>query len=242
MSDRRNQFLRNLAETDFQHVDRAVGLLWWYSRDGTEAAEVEAGTIAADLEAAGYAKQNATRLRKQLQRDSRVALGNRGFRLNVTAATAAEKQFSRFAGPRRPTPSESVLPIDLFFDTRGYLEDIVFQLNASYDYTLFDCCAVMCRRLVEILIIEVYEANGRQSDIQDGNGNYLMFLGLRTKIDSDSAFHLSRNARSGLQSAKRLGDLSAHNPRYTARKNDIDRERDDLRVLCEELLRHAQLV
>lgn len=241
MSDGASQFLRNLAEADLQHVDRAVGLLWWYSRDGT-AVQIEAGRIAAELEAAGYAKQNSSRLNTQLHRDSRVVQGDRGFRLNVTAASAVEAQFSRFAGPRRPTPSESVLPIDLFFDTRGYLEDIVFQVNASYDYTLFDCCAVMCRRLVEILIIEVYEANRCKGDIQDGNGNYLMFSGLRTTIESDSAFQLSRNARKGLQSAKRLGDLSAHNPRYTARKNDIDRERDDLRVLCEELLRHAQLV
>ena len=54
-----------------------------------------------------------------------------------------------------------MLPIDLFDGTRGYIEKVVLQINASFDASLYDCCAVMCRRLLETLIIECYEANGQ---------------------------------------------------------------------------------
>jgi hypothetical protein len=40
----------------------------------------------------------------------------------------------------------------------------------------------------------------------------------------------------GLRDLKQIGDLSAHNRRFNARQNDIDRVRDGLRVAAEELL------
>jgi len=33
-----------------------------------------------------------------------------------------------------------------------------------------------------------------------------------------------------------MGDLSAHNRRYIARKNDLDKLKDDLRIVLEELI------
>ena len=38
------------------------------------------------------------------------------------------------------------------------MEKVLSQINGSYDCALFDCTAVMCRRLLETLIIEAYEA------------------------------------------------------------------------------------
>jgi hypothetical protein len=43
---------------------------------------------------------------------------------------------------------------------------VVEQINKSYDIELWDCCAVMCRRLLETLIIEVYEKLGRANEIK----------------------------------------------------------------------------
>ena len=45
----------------------------------------------------------------------------------------------------------------------------------------------------------------------------------------------------GLRDFKNLGDLSAHNRRFNARKEDIDRVRDGLRVIVEELVHLANL-
>jgi hypothetical protein len=42
----------------------------------------------------------------------------------------------------------------------------------SYDATLWDCTAVMCRRLLETSIIEVYEKLGRAPEFKGRDGNF----------------------------------------------------------------------
>jgi hypothetical protein len=99
----------------------------------------------------------------------------------------------------------------------------------------------MCRRLLETLIIEVYEHCGRASEIKGTDGHFLMLNGLATFFESDKAFNMSRNGLKGLRDFKNLGDLSAHNRRFNARKEDIDRVRDGLRVAVEEFVHLAKL-
>lgn len=134
-----------------------------------------------------------------------------------------------------------ILDPDLFSKTRGYIVKVVAQINLSYDYGLYDCCAVMCRRLLETLIIEVYEYKEIQIEIKDSDNNYLMFSGLLTKIENQTYFHIARNALKGLKDFKTLGDLSAHNRRFNARKTDITPILEGLRIAAEELLHLANL-
>lgn len=68
-----------------------------------------------------------------------------------------------------------------------------------------------------------------------------MLNGLAGFFESDGAFNVSPNGMKGLRDFKNLGDLSAHNRRFNARKEDIDRVRDGLRVVVEELLHLAKL-
>jgi hypothetical protein len=131
--------------------------------------------------------------------------------------------------------------LELVVGTRQYIERVVLQLNASYDAGLFDCCAVMCRRLLETLIIEVYEAVGRAEELKAGDSHFMMFAGLLTKLENDKNLNLGRNSMQGLRDFKTLGDLSAHNRRFNARLDDIDRVRAGLRVATEELLNLADL-
>jgi hypothetical protein len=144
----------------------------------------------------------------------------------------------------RPTvkPSDSVLPRELFSNTRGYIEKVASQINGSYDHGFYDCCAVMCRRLGETLIIEVYEAQGRAKEIKGPDDNFLMLNGLLGALSKDSTIHLGRNAKRGLEALKELGDKSAHNRRFNARQPDIDAIRSDLRTAAEELLHLANLM
>jgi hypothetical protein len=64
---------------------------------------------------------------------------------------------------------------------------------------------------------------------------------LSTLFENDKAFNLGRNGLKGLRDFKTLGDLSAHNRRFNAHKEDIDRVRDGLRVAVEELAHLAKL-
>jgi hypothetical protein len=142
-----------------------------------------------------------------------------------------------------PIPAtEQVLPMAVVEDTRrGYLIKVVLQANGSYEHQWYDACAVMIRRLVETLIIHVYEAHGREAEIKDGNDNYRMLGHLVDKIANDMSWNLGRETKEVLPLLKSLGDRSAHNRTYNAKKPDIDKVLPGLRVLTDEFLHLAKL-
>jgi hypothetical protein len=55
-------------------------------------------------------------------------------------------------------------------------------------------------------------------------------------------WNLGRETKTALPLLKSLGDRSAHNRHYMARKSDVDRVLPGLRVTVEDLLHHANLV
>ena len=235
------EFLHRVSEYGATNAETAVALLWWHGR-GDHNAEKSANQLASEMEAAGFAKQNVSRLRLQLDRDRRTAKGSIGFyRIRIKARAALNDQYLEITGGRLIPRSNSVLPRDIFSGTRGYIEKTVDQINASFEYSLYDCCAVMSRRLLETLIIESYESIGEADSLKDENGNYLMLSGMLAVVEGEKHISLSRNGMKGLRDFKKLGDLSAHNRRFNAHRDDIERTRDSLRVASEELLHVANL-
>lgn len=133
-------------------------------------------------------------------------------------------------------PTDAYFPLELFTNTRGYLESIAKQTAACYDYGLFDACAVMTRKLLEVLIIEAFESYNISSKIKDNNDNFFFLSDLIDSFKSESSWNIGRNAKDSIPKLKKMGDLSAHNRRYFSRKADIDKLKDDLRIVFEELL------
>lgn len=141
-----------------------------------------------------------------------------------------------------PVPAtEQVLPLSVVQGTRGYHVNIITQANGCYEHQWYAACSVMIRKFVEILILEVYEANGKADEIKDGGGNYLMLRDLVTKILSQKYWHLSRETTRDLPGIKSLGDRSAHNRRFLATKPDVDKVLPGLRVIADDLLHLAKL-
>ena len=151
--------------------------------------------------------------------------------------------------PRRGVPSDEglasesqqVIPFSIVRDTRGYLEKVANQINGSYEHGWFDACAVMIRRLVEMLIIETFEHHGIAHKIQDSNGDFLSLKDLVNLTLSEPTWNLARGTKKGLPKLKSVGDLSAHSRRYIAHRQDIDKTIDDLRVVVQELVYLAGL-
>jgi hypothetical protein len=92
------------------------------------------------------------------------------------------------------------------------------------------------RRLLETLIIETFERKGRESEIKGKDGNFFYLKDLIDTLIGDTKISISRNSKQGLKQLKNLGDLSAHNRRFLAKKSDIDNNKDSLRIVIEELL------
>nr|WP_315219781.1 hypothetical protein [uncultured Flavobacterium sp.] len=133
-------------------------------------------------------------------------------------------------------PTDAYFPLELFTNTRGYLESIAKQTASCYDYGLYDACAVMTRKLLEVLIIEAFESHNIVSRIKDNTDNFFSLSGLIDSFKNESTWNIGRNAKDSIPKIKKMGDLSAHNRRYFSRKPDVDKLKDDLRVVFEELI------
>ena len=230
------KFLQGIQDKGTTNLDRAVASLWWRSQS-ENSISVSPLVLAHDLESAGYARQNSSRLATGLKKDARTTINKDGtFRLKIKARKEFDAEHINYANDISDKASDSLLPICMFEGTRGYIEKIVRQINLSYDNRLYDCCAVMCRRLLETLIIEVYEKNGWANDVKGSDGHFLMFAGLRSALTNDKRFHLGRGAANGLRDFKDITDASAHNRRFNARRSDIDKIYSGVRIAAEELL------
>ena len=138
-------------------------------------------------------------------------------------------------------PTDRVLPFSLVRRTRGYLEKITHQLNGSYEHGWYDACAVMMRKLIEALIIEVFEGRRMASKIQTSAGDFLTLDALIGKVIGEPTWNLSRTTKQALSDAKQLGDNSAHTRRFAAHRGDIDGLRIGFRTAVQELVDLARL-
>lgn len=151
--------------------------------------------------------------------------------------------------PKRGTPpdeglapdSEQVLPFSVVRGSRGYIEKVVNQINGCYENSWFDGCAVMIRRLVETLIIEVFEQHGIAHKIKNSNGDFFYLSDLINRTLSETTWNLGRNTKRSLPKLKDIGDRSAHSRRFIAHRQDVDRIIPDLRIVVQELIYLANL-
>jgi hypothetical protein len=134
-----------------------------------------------------------------------------------------------------------ILPDSLISSTRGYIENLGKQINASYNYNIFDGCAVLMRRLLEILLIHSYDAAGRLSEISDGDGLKNLSYIINYTI-SNKPFKLSKEANETLDDFRQLGNFSAHKIQYNAKRRDVDNVRLKYRMTIEELLYASKII
>jgi hypothetical protein len=163
--------------------------------------------------------------------------------LEMSVHSCLDPFLEQLSTPSVPA-SEQVLPASVVAGTRGYLLNVLLQANGAYERGWFDAASVMIRKLVEILIIEVYEAKNRAAYIkhnEDPAADFLMLSDLIDRIMGDTAFNLARETKKTLPLLKALGDRSAHNRRYLAKKDDVDKVIPGLRVVADDLLHLAGL-
>jgi hypothetical protein len=153
----------------------------------------------------------------------------------LSAITLPEREITNFRG-------KEILPINLFKDTRRYLEKVAIQINQCYESTCYDACAVMIRRLVETLIIECFEGHQIADKIKDAHDDYFMLSDLIGAFLSEKWNpNISRNLKKYLPEFKGIGDKSAHSRFYNAQRSDVDDVKSELRYIVEELLYLSKL-
>lgn len=128
-----------------------------------------------------------------------------------------------------------------FCGKRGYLDQLIKQINASYKNNCYDACAVLLRRLFEVLLVLTYQHYGIEKEIQDSNGNNKMLEGIVKNAKNNTTLKLSRNKNSYDQ-IRNVGNNSAHSITYVATSKDIEDIRNDYRVMLDELYSKSGLL
>lgn len=136
----------------------------------------------------------------------------------------------------------TILPTVLFDSLSPNLQSLCEQVNASYENNLFDCAAVMMRRLLEGLLVLSYQNLGIEAEITDKSGTRHVTLDKIIKnAEQNSTLALSGNTKNELALFKDLGNYSAHKIWYNCTQQDISPHILKYRAIVEELMYKAGL-
>ena len=134
----------------------------------------------------------------------------------------------------------TILPDALFSSLPANVQSLCKQINASYENNLFDCTAVIMRRLLESLLVLSYQKAGIESEIT--NGNYHVTLDKIIKnAEQNAVLALSSNTKKDMSLFKDLGNYSAHKIWYNCTQGDIKPHVLKYRAIIEELMYKAGL-
>ena len=237
-----DEFCHRLESLNLSIVQKALALLWFHD-EATPNAEMTAGELARLIHQSGLGNPHSTKLTQALKTSGFLLQRGAKFSLKALSRGKIREMLLPILGPAEPEINQQLgyLPEQVWTETRGYIEKIAIQLNGCFQFGFFDAASVLIRRLIETLIIEAYEALRRESEIRDGNGNYLMLKGLIDAAVGHIPLGLGRDAALALRAVKELGDRSAHNRRFLAVKADLEKIQSGVRVTVDELIGIAQL-
>ncbi len=234
--DNRKKFLTKLNQSGPTRLEQAIALLWYYNIK-QEYEERSVSDLVGDIEEDSFGRPNITKLRTSLKKSKLIVSGSRPDTIRINAGWFSElsKKYGHLINFIEVEITSSVLPMEFFQGKRIYLERMAIQINGSYDYGFYDACAVIIRRLMESLIIEVFFHEKRVSEIKSNNIIYPLNKLIDT-ITNDGQIHLSRNIPKGMNLIKDLGDTAAHDRTYITRQEDIDDSKNSIRKVINELL------
>lgn len=241
-AEQRASFIRALLDSKQTRAEQFVGLLWFDSNEDYR--DMDPGKLLDDLEQAGMPKQNRPRVIDQARATKRVVKGGSKGELRLSSRFAGELE-SKYrplcSAPRAPRVTSEFLPKHLLPVNRTSWLKLCDEANGCYAVGYYDGAAVLFRRIVEALLIEVYVSAGRESEIKTGP-SYFMLDPLIAYFEKDTTWaRRSRNLVPDLKAVKTAGDMAAHHRFHITHKADLDGMGVALRRCVSELVHLAGL-
>ncbi len=244
MTAQLSAFSKQANLSGMPEVDRACFVAFFFLKT-TSTDEFTANDVASWFEQLAFAAPNTSRLAGNLRtcRDTVKGRLDGAFRLHRPFVERLESKFPNLVErPQEVVDEGTILPHVLFKGTPGYIEKLAAQINITYEVNAFDGCAVLMRRLTEVLLILAYEHLGIASEIKDSANNFLLLEGICTNAKANAKLALSRNSKTAIETFRQLGNFSAHKITYTCKREYIKQEIMAFRALVDELLHKAYLL
>jgi hypothetical protein len=185
-----------------------------------------------------YSIPNSSRLRKKIRASSIFIRG-----ITPDSISLHARQIKKFdleildlsKITREVISDGSILPDTLLEYKRAYIQKFGKQINASYSKNIFDGCAVLMRRMVEICLIHTYENLGIESQIKSGPDKYKDLKEIIKDARTNTDINLTSKSKACLDEFRILGNLSAHQLYYNCKIEEINNVKLNFRILIEEL-------
>ena len=205
-------------------------------------------TISETLVQCGFSAPNTSRLKDKLLKGKDKAFmlakndKNRIEFIPVAVQLLIKELGSAWNNFETIISESELLDENKFTGKRQYLDRLVKQINNTYANNCYDACAVLLRRLFEVLLILAYQNLGIDDEIIDRTGKgYMMLEGIVNNAKTNNTLKMSR-IKNEFDTFRKIGNFSAHYITYTAGKKDIDDIRLEYRVMLEELYNKANLL
>jgi len=139
-------------------------------------------------------------------------------------------------GKKPHTPADELVPLEVFDGQPAYITRLIPQINGCWERAYYEACAVMIRRLLQTLIIELYARRGWLDELKDKqSGDFIGMKRMVNKVCGDDRFGMDGTFTRGLKELKELGDVAAHDFRVSLKKSEIERLRSKIRLTAERL-------
>ncbi len=198
------------------------------------------------LTTVGAGVSNNSRIKQNLTKSKDFRKSNKtgNWILNANTAKSIQAEFKEQLEDKNSIESNNeLLDEKLFSGKRTYLDKLISQVNNTYKNHCYDACAVLLRRIFEIMLIHMFENYKLESSIRDNNGDYKMLNNIVEKaVENKNILGLSRGVKEDYEKIRNLGNYAAHRIHYNTRDTDIDDIRQIYRVRLEELYHKAGLI
>jgi hypothetical protein len=244
MTTRLSDFAATLAAQNLSELDQAIAIVWFLSHESGYENSVSTGEIISVMSDHRLRSNvNSSRLHAKLRASRKVVIGRKANSHRPNAASDREfaETYAEFLDVQKAKVDDIVIPNDISLGKRNHLEQIRREANGCYDRGFYNGSAVMCRRLVELLLVEAMVKGGHEAIITDTNGDIRQFGELIRLAKSNQYIRLSRTTPAAIERVKAAGDAAAHHRIYNAKKNDIDQLNPGLRMALTELASLAGL-
>lgn len=236
-----------ITETNFQdetQVEQA-NLLLYYAYKENGATLFDQKTIKQLFSDAGKSqKLNSSRIIKNLKKNEyiRMAEGDKTkFEFVPINLQRLTKKYERlWLGLQYIESNSEIINEERYCGKREAITKLIKQINCCYAQHCFDACAVLMRRLFEILLILTFQNQGIDDQIKDKFGSYRMLEAIVKCAQGSTDLKLSRN-KNKYDVFRNLGNYSAHNVYYVCTEKEIDDIRLDYKAMMDELFEKAGL-
>lgn len=238
-------YKQTVALDDQRQVDQAM-LICYYHYKETGETQFEPKGIQVLFSDFGYNAINVSRVKKALI-DKRKMRTIKGLQSTLefvpTVLQELDTQYATFWNDTESIESNSeLLEESKFCGKRPFLDRLIKQINFTYGKNCFDACAVLMRRLFEVLLVLTYQYTGNEADITKSDGTHLMLEGVVKNAVQNKKLGIPTRISKKFDDFREVGNNSAHSITYTAGQKDISDIQRDYRVMMEDLYNRAGLM